>query len=354
MIKTWLAASRKVYNETVDYLKQPDTKANWMAIKLWLLKQQPIWIQDVPFQIKSIAIKDACQAVKKAKTDSKKTGKPQRVKFRSIKNPVQSIYIPKSAIKGSGLYPTVLGNLHYTEPLPKDLMDSRLLVRNGSYYLCLSHRTPTSRSENQARVVSLDPGVRTFQTFFSESECGKIGEHAIGRIQRLCSHLDDLISRKSKATSAKKRRMGKAANNMRVKIRNIVDELQWKTIRFLCENYDVIICPKFETSKMVIKKSRKIRSKSTRQMLTFSHSTFRDRLHFKAKELGKIVIESNEAYTSKTASWTGEIRNIGGAKSITSQGITLDRDINGARGIFLRALVDTPTRKILLQNLCIS
>jgi putative transposase len=56
------------------------------------------------------------------------------------------------------------------------------------------------------------------------------------------------------------------------------------------------------------------------------------------------VLEVNEAYTSKTVSWNGEIiRNLGGAKVIkSSDGKTMNRDLNGARGIFLRALVDTP------------
>jgi hypothetical protein len=46
--------------------------------------------------------------------------------------------------------------------------------------------------------------------------------------------------------------------------------------------------------------------------------------------------------TSKTASWTGEIKNIGSSKTITSDKVTVDRDINAARGIFLRALGDHP------------
>jgi putative resolvase len=63
----------------------------------------------------------------------------------------------------------------------------------------------------------------------------------------------------------------------------------------------------------------------------------------------------NEAYTSKTVSWTGEMVKIGGSKIIKSPttGETMDRDLNGARGIFLRALVDTPWLRENL-NLCIS
>ncbi len=47
---------------------------------------------------------------------------------------------------------------------------------------------------------------------------------------------------------------------------------------------------------------------------------------------------------NKTVSWTGELVKIGGSKTIRSKidGQSMDRDINGARGIFLRALGDTP------------
>ncbi len=68
-------------------------------------------------------------------------------------------------------------------------------------------------------------------------------------------------------------------------------------------------------------------------------------LKHKAFEHNKIVVDVNEAYTSKTVSWTGEIvKNLGGSKTIKSPstGQKMDRDLNGARGIFLRALVDTP------------
>jgi regulatory protein YycI of two-component signal transduction system YycFG len=51
----------------------------------------------------------------------------------------------------------------------------------------------------------------------------------------------------------------------------------------------------------------------------------------------------NEAYTSKTVSWTGEVKKIGGSRVIKdAHGNSMNRDLNGARGIFLRALVDTP------------
>ena len=49
---------------------------------------------------------------------------------------------------------------------------------------------------------------------------------------------------------------------------------------------------------------------------------------------GKYVIDCDEAYTSKTDSRTGEMVDIKGSKTING----LDRDVNGARGIFLRSM----------------
>ena len=79
-------------------------------------------------------------------------------------------------------------------------------------------------------------------------------------------------------------------------------------------------------------------------MLTLSHYRFKQHLKAKAKEVGAIVIDVNEAYTSKTVSWTGHlVKNLGGAKVIKdTAGNKMDRDLNGARGIFLRALGDSP------------
>jgi putative transposase len=79
-------------------------------------------------------------------------------------------------------------------------------------------------------------------------------------------------------------------------------------------------------------------------MLSYAFYRFSQRLEWKAACLGKVVIRVNEAYTTKTASWTGEIiKNLGGRKTIKSAGLSVSRDINGARGIFLRALGDHPS-----------
>ncbi len=358
-----MGTSRYVYNETVKYLQQPGTKANWKAIKTDIIKSLPEWSKEIPYQIKSIAIKDACTAVKNAKKKYQQTGQVQSCKFRSRRDKIQSCYIPKSAVSEKGIYHTKLGSIDFTELLPKDIGDCRLVSHLGITYLCLPHEVPRSLSENQGRVVALDPGVRSFLTLFSENSFGWLGQYDIGRIQRLCYYLDDLISRSTKVDARVRYRMRKAANRIRLKIRNLIDELHHKIARFLVDNFDIILLPTFETSQMTIKKrtahgevsspcgrsklGRKIRAKSVRQMLTLSHYRFKQFLKHKAFETGKTILDVNEAYTSKTISWTGEIvHNLGGRKTIKdNNGVVMDRDLNGGRGIFLRSLVDIPSLK---------
>ena len=146
--------------------------------------------------------------------------------------------------------------------------------------------------------------------------------------------------------------MRRAPARMRQRIVNLVDELHWQTARWLTNNYQVILLPTFETQDMTRRAGRRIRSKTARMMLSLRHYEFRQRLKWKAWQRGALVVDVNEAYTSKTRSWDGVIKsNLGGASVIRDEsGFGMDRDVNGARGIFLRALGDSPVLRGLLTQ----
>jgi putative transposase len=331
-------------------LKGAGTIANWKGIKGGILHALPEWTRLIPYQIKNLAIRDACLAVSAAKKKFIKTGEFQEVHFRRRKDRKQSIFMPKSAVSQDGLYYTISGKgLWSREPFPETASDCRLVLECGRWFLCVPEKITVQQPENQGRIVAIDPGIRSFLTFYSPDQCGHIGDGDFARLVRLAQHLDDLLSRldpkrKTDRVSARRRyRMRKAADRMRAKFRDLVDEMHWKAVDFLVTTFDVILLPTFETAKMAVRATRKIRRKSVRSMLTLAHYRFAQRLEWKAEALGKTVIRVNEAYTSKTASWTGEIINIGGRKTITSGGVTVDRDENGARGILLRALTDRPS-----------
>jgi putative transposase len=347
-----------VYNRTLEYLKTLEgQRPTWTDIATdTILPALPEWAKEIPFQIKKMAVKEACDAFSGAKKKYLGTREFSELRFKSRKAPFQTCYIPKSAVKPHGIYPTISGVINYAEPLPVEFQDCELSYQQGRWFLCVPFKTVVQTGENQARIVALDPGVRTFQAFFSPDAAGVIGYHDFGRLVRLCRHLDNLISRYSTSKNKKQRyRMRKAADRMRWKIRDLRDELHAKTARFLVDNFDIILIPKFETSQMAKRESRKLRSKTVRAMLTWAHFKFKERLKDVALQYGKTVIEVREDYTSKTCSWSGEIVNVGSSERIRgSDGITMQRDVNGARGIFLRALAELPSlenlRRALVNN----
>ena len=130
---------------------------------------------------------------------------------------------------------------------------------------------------------------------------------------------------------------------MRQQVRNLVDEVHKKAVLWLLRMFDMVIIPRFNSRSMVARKNKRRLSRcNVRKMLTWSHGRFLNRLLSKAEELGKKVVIVSEAYTSKTCSACGWIhRGLGGQKVFRcgNCGWVVDRDVNGARGIFLRGVL---------------
>lgn len=341
ILRNWFGASRFVYNQTIEFLKAPNTKANWKGIKTNLIRNLPSWTKEVPYQIKSVAIRDACNAVKNAKIKYRKTGVIQSVNFRKRKDKNQSLFIPKSAIKRNSVYRMLLGKLLTSENFDNNgILDCRLVIQSNRMFIVIPCYQPITRPENQRLdIVSIDPGVRTFLTFYSSEFAGKIGSYDYGRVQRLCYHLDVLISKMTKAKGKNKYRMKRALDRLRWKIKDVITDIHCKSALFFCRNFKTVIIPVFNSSKMV----KNLHSKIARAMLTWSHYKFLHQLKSKAREYGTLILSPSEAYTSKTCSRCGEIVSIGTKKKLKCKcGVVIDRDYNGARNILFRALGDTP------------
>ena len=367
MMSTWLDASRWTYNLMVEVL-QSGIPAAWQHLAGMVMAElkllHPEW-SDVPYQVKRTAVRDACRAMSNVKQRNRQLAADRamgqredeefaELHFRSRKNPRQSCYIPDDAVTEHGVYHTVLGPLRMAEAIPAGQKECRLVKERGLYWLVVPYPAQSDiEAPSGDGVVALDPGVRTFLTYFSETDCGKIGHHAFGRIQRLCHWLDDLISRTdTEPDRHRRRRMRRAQARLRQRIHNLVDELHWQVARWLTGNYKVILLPTFETQDMTRRAGRRIRSKTARMMLSFRHYEFKRRLRWKAWQRGALAIDVNEAYTSKTRSWDGTVdTKLGGARAIRDgTGFGMDRDVNGARRIFLRAVGDSPFLRGLLTQ----
>ena len=335
--KQWNAACRYAYNRAIDYQKANGRTGKLKLRDAIMQSDLPQWVKDAPCHIRQNAIFDAHRAYKAS----------INCKFRSCRAPSQTIKFNNCNYSNGAWYPSLTRELTYiaSEPVPNACGQATQLIKCKGRWFAVFPESTQSLDNQSDKIIALDPGVRTFLTGFDGSKFLEFGAGDMGRITRLCQHLDGLMSREAKSNNRRQRQgMRVAAGCMRTKIQDLVNETHKQIACYLTENYRVIFLPTFETSQMVQKAKRKIRSKTARAMLTWAHYRFKLFLKQAAMRRGCIIVDVTEEYTSKTCTRCGHVHTkLGGSKKFKCPSCAheLDRDMNGAFGILLKALSDT-------------
>lgn len=134
------------------------------------------------------------------------------------------------------------------------------------------------------------------------------------------------------------------------KSRDLVSELHRKIARYLVDSYDVIVIGDMSTQSVSQKvdrrgNRRRIGAQVIANLLNLRHYGFRQHLAYLCKRSGRTLAVQDESYTSKTCGGCGFIHDKLGASEVfrcPRCGYRTDRDINGARNIFLRWLGGLP------------
>lgn len=368
LLLKWFGTARWTYNQCLRALQEEGSpfKPNRSGglreaiVNDGNYVQENAWVLETPRDIRAGAFEDLINAYASNFAKRKKTpGHTFAMSFRSRKSAQERIYIRRLGYKKGVIYPSKFGTVPFrsTEPLPEKLDHDAHLIRTrlGHYYLCIT--LDVRRDENQvpsetSRIAAIDPGVRTPHTLYDPS--GKLiefGKNDVGHLYRLCHHLDrlrseiDLLPRRSadlefkRYVHRKRWRMRRAWLRASQHIHDLVDDYHKKVVHFLVTHYDVVLLPALETSRLILRKARKLASKSARTMVTWSHYRFRQRLLWKCRTTGCKVVVCGEAYTSKTCGRCGWIHDkLGGSKLFKCGqcGLEVDRDANGARNILLK------------------
>jgi putative transposase len=192
----WLAACRYCYNQAIAYQKQNGKTSKLSLRNIIMQSDLPEWVKETPCHIRQNAIFDAHQAYTASKD----------CKFRSHKAPRQSIKFNNSNYKQGKWYPKLTKNLSHfsSEPLPENSDYATQLIKvksKGWFAVFLTENKPEVNEVDLAKVIALDPGVRNFLTGFDGQKFVEFGGGDIGRINRLCNHLDTLMSKISLSKS---------------------------------------------------------------------------------------------------------------------------------------------------------
>lgn len=343
-----MGTARYVYNKTVEYLRQEGTKANYIKVRGQIFDSLPEWAKEIPYQVKLIAVRDACQAVTNAKLKYKKTGVFNQVSFRSKKAPRQSIFIPKTSLNSTGVYPMILGKMKFSESIKEVKHDCRVVLEDGYrwYVVIPVENKKVETPRNKENTISLDPGVRTFLTGYCQHGIIEIGKGSFERIVKVCLEMDKIQRKMTKVRARRRQNLKRAWRRLKHRVECLKSELLWKSATFLAKSFDTIIIPSFCATDMAKKTKRKINSKTVRAMMNLAHSRFRNILEWQCGKYGSRVLSVSEEYTSKTCPLCGSVHNkLGGSKEFKCPQCRYKapRDANGAFNILLKAMVDSPT-----------
>jgi len=228
--------------------------------------------------------------------------------------------------------------IQFAEPIVEMNHDFRIIHKNG-YYIEVPNKLVIKEFPNKKSIVALDPGVRTFNAFYSPQQCGELGKGANDTLFKIQKRKYALQSKlKNEKNSRKRKGIKRALARKEKRIKNLVNELHWKSANYLTKNFEKIIIPVFKVKEMT---QGTLNRSTKRQMCDLSHYKFRMRLLYKAKQNGSSVMVCTEEYTSKTCTACGVIHaKLEGNKifKCPSCKIVVDRDINGARNIMIKAL----------------
>ena len=251
----------------------------------------------------------------------KKEGKVVSIKIYSeyIKDPIE--------IDKRSLYGLNIENItHYC----------RLKKENNEWVLAIPCDIKVSSNPNkEKKTCAIDPGVRKFAVVYAEDEVTQIiPDHK--KLKRYTSKLDRLQTLRDNKV-IRQQSYNRSRIKTQKKINNLVNELHYKTAKFLTETYTNILLPSYETQDMV--SSNKLSKGTKRTMMNLSSYKFQQRLIHKGLTNGCSVKIVNEAFTSQTCGHCGNMKKTSDEYIKCDKCLNgFDRDINGSRNIYLKYL----------------
>jgi len=353
LFNKWNDHHRYTYNTSIFRLNTDINIPNKLKLRNELVAAENLknkeWLLKTPKEIRARAVFEAhTRVITGIKQIKNKTIKFFKMSFKDKKFQKENgwcIDIPKQSIKKVNdttviLYPRITNNskVQLTESFSGNIeSDCKLQFDGVDYFIIIPFKVTKSNIPDRNRMISLDPGVRTFLSGVDTDKRVEIGDKANEKMYPLLKKLDRYIGRSKTATKKCQTKFKKRIKQLRKRIKNLQQELHKKTSSWLCKNYTNIIIPDFQSLEMSKKQGRKIKTKTVRQMSVLGHKMFLQRLKTKAIETNTNVIIVEESYTSKTCAYCEFVKSgIFTSKvfKCESCGVKMDRDTNGSINIF--------------------
>ena len=365
LFEQMFGATRYFHNKTIDFMEYYNMDNDYIKVpklptaRSYVLNNDKdlnddhheIWTKQIPYDTRQLAIDNCLTMHKSAEANKRnKNIKHYDMHYLVKKNKGAFAFVNKNALtKNLEIFKKRLkkhSKLKFTNRMERwvkrnmnKFQSNFPICRDisGRYYIHMIYEEKPKKIKGREEIVALDPGVRTFQTFYSENSIGECGKNIMKKIYPLQKKIDHLQSIKKEQKSKTRHNMERRCNLLRTKIKNIISDLHWQTASFLTRNYNTILLPHLKTRQIVQNGGKKLH----RDMYCLSHYKFIERIKHKANMNNCEVIICNEHHTSKTCTNCGKLNyNLGSSKTFDCDAckIKIDRDVNGARNVLIRSL----------------
>lgn len=393
ILRKWMKAARATYNQALHLVKSGKAKPNLSLKKLVVTARKEdgkrqLELHETPADIRKGAVHDLLAANKsawagfKAKLQRTKTQKSRwkkrkkqerlsdkrrwkkrkafEVKFKSRRLSSDSFTFERKSIRTDGTDMFLFSSsrkfgmqkaVKLAEPLKQELKcDCRISYAFGRWYLLAPYKTVpvrlTSQRTEQKRIVALDPGVRTFATYYAS--CGEQGELGADtqqlseKLYQKCESIKQRIKELKQSGGPHKRinKLTRAWYRVNARSQHLATDFHYKAIKYLLDNFECVIAPKLNVGFMMSGDSV-LRQKTKRTMAFQRHFQFNQRLQNKAKMRCIAVHDLEEHGTSVTCSSCGNKKTDLGSSKVYRCGhcgLKADRDANSAKNHLLKAV----------------
>ena len=354
MLNKWIESYRLMLNHTIKYFKKEIYNKNQLnpnfinirksltEIKKKIEEKSIINNKKIYTHTLDYAIKDICTNLKSILTNLKENN-IKRFRLRYIKKYKNNQYIKfeKTTCKTKNnkdntfnFIINAIGEIKSKESKIEVDCDYSIIKKNGKFFLQIPVKTIKTKLENN-KIIGFDLGVRTFISGYNQDKVVDICNNAKDKLNRIHEKIDKLNSELEKKKINKPTKE-KAAKKQWYKLKNIVNELHWKSIKYITDNYENVIMGNISTKSIL--KNKKTEESVKRYVCDLSFFKFKERLKYKCSIKGIKLKLIDENFTSKLCSSCGN-RNEGENKTKEYKcqkcKIELDRDYNGAKNILI-------------------
>lgn len=341
----YLLAGRVCFNRalsaSIDWYKRSGKSLHYAAhcSDLTALRQADSFWSDVPLQVQRDALRRLDKAYKAFFRRLKAGQNPGFPRFKGRNRwegfSIQACgrVVKNNRIRVSGVNGLV--RARNLRPIEGDIVEQRIVRKSGKWFCHLVVDEPSKLvNAPQKPAVGIDVGLKSFAVL---SDGKTIDNPRFGRLAvRKLAHYHRRLSRTKKG-SANRRKAISRLQRVYFKIQNLRHNFTHHASRRITNEYGLIAIENLNVSGMV-------RGRLAKSILDACWSMFTSQLAYKAAEAGGAVVRVNPAGTTQDCSQCGQVvqKDLSVRVHKCDCGCVLDRDLNAARNILKRALIEYP------------